>query len=63
MWVSAGAFFLPLQKSVPTGNDKCAFFFWFHTTFVENSRSSHYIIMYLVHYYICYLFLQTVSGA
>lgn len=25
-------------KSIPTGYDKCQFFFWFHTTFVENNR-------------------------
>lgn len=25
-------------KSVPTANDKCQFYFWFHTTFIENNK-------------------------
>ena len=31
-------FCLLLQKSVPTANDKCQFYFWFHTTFIENNK-------------------------
>lgn len=27
-------------RSVPTGNDKCQFYFWFHTTFIQNNRLS-----------------------
>lgn len=26
------------SRSIPTGNDKCHFYFWFHTTFIENNR-------------------------
>ena len=28
-----------MQKTIPCGSDKCQFYFWFHTAFVENNRS------------------------
>lgn len=27
-----------VQRSIPTANDKCQFYFWFNTTFIDNNR-------------------------
>lgn len=42
-------FFFLLQKSIPAGNDKCQFFFWFHTTFIEDNKYVSYSIGLCIH--------------
>ena len=33
-----------VQKSIPTGNDKCQFNLWFNTTFIDNKRYNIFML-------------------
>ena len=48
------------QKSLQTGSDKCQFYFWFNTTFVQDNRSgsTDYILIEVLLFCYFRLFLK-----
>lgn len=58
--MSANLISIEFQNKIPKGYDGCAFYFWFHTYFVDNNRfvSSHLSLVCLVKCWAYSLFIR-----